>query len=68
MDGFWEQDLKPWDVAAGALIVAESGGLVTNWKGEAFSSRSAEVLASNGRLHDAMLGLIHEYRNRRRES
>jgi myo-inositol-1(or 4)-monophosphatase len=68
MDGFWEQDLKPWDVAAGALIVEEAGGLVTNWKGETFSSRSAEVLASNGRLHEAMLGLIAEYRDRRRES
>jgi myo-inositol-1(or 4)-monophosphatase len=67
MDGFWEQDLKPWDVAAGALIVEEAGGLVTNWKGEAFSSRSAEVLASNGRLHDAMLGLIDEYRGRLRQ-
>jgi myo-inositol-1(or 4)-monophosphatase len=62
MDGFWEQDLKPWDVAAGALIVEEAGGRVTNWKGEAFSSRSAEVLASNDRLHDAMLALIDEYR------
>ena len=65
MDGFWEQDLKPWDVAAGALIVEEAGGRVTNWKGDAFSSRSAEVLASNGRLHDAMLGLIDEYRRGR---
>ena len=65
MDGFWEQDLKPWDVAAGALIVEEAGGRVTNWKGDAFSSRSAEVLASNGRLHHAMLALIDEYRRGR---
>src|SRR5262245_22832999 len=68
MDGFWEQDLKPWDIAAGALILEEAGGRVTNWKGDLFSSRSAEVLASNGRLHDAMLGLIDEYRRRRRKS
>ena len=65
MDGFWEQDLKPWDVAAGALIVEEAGGRVTNLKGDGFSSRSPEVLASNGRLHAAMLTLIDQHRNRR---
>jgi hypothetical protein len=55
MDGFWERDLKPWDVAAGALIVAEAGGLVTGMDGAPFSSRGHHVLASNGRIHDAML-------------
>src|SRR5439155_10023191 len=40
MDGFWERDLKPWDVAAGALIVAEAGGRVTQMDGAPFSSRS----------------------------
>ena len=66
MDGLWEQDLKPWDVAAGALLVAEAGGRVTNLIGEAFSSRGAEVLATNGRIHDAMLNVIREFRGRQR--
>ena len=58
MDGFWERDLKPWDIAAGALLVAEAGGLVTRMDGSPFNSRSADVLASNAAVHDAMLRVI----------
>jgi myo-inositol-1(or 4)-monophosphatase len=58
MDGFWESDLKPWDIAAGALIVAEAGGRVTTLAGERFTSRGGQVLATNGHLHDAMLETI----------
>jgi myo-inositol-1(or 4)-monophosphatase len=62
MDGFWESDLKPWDIAAGALIVAEAGGRMSNWAGASFSSRGAEVLATNGRIHGAMLDVIRRFR------
>jgi len=64
MDGFWESDLKPWDIAGGALIVAEAGGAVTGIDGSAFSSRLGHVLASNGHIHDAMLTIIHTFRQR----
>jgi len=64
MDGFWESDLKAWDIAGGALIVAEAGGRVTGMDGSAFSSRSGHVLASNGRIHDAMLSIIQAFRER----
>src|SRR5206468_7298111 len=47
MDGFWESDLKPWDLAGGALIVAEAGGRVTGMDGSPFMSRRPDVLASN---------------------
>jgi myo-inositol-1(or 4)-monophosphatase len=58
MDGFWESDLKPWDIAAGALIVAEAGGRVTTMAGEPFASRAGNILATNGRLHAQMLETI----------
>src|SRR5687767_4465606 len=58
MDGFWEMDLKPWDIAAGALIVAEAGGTVTTLSGQPFTSRGRHVLATNGHLHGPMLEVI----------
>ena len=54
LDGFWELKLKPWDIAAGALIVAEAGGRLSNFKGENFSIWGSETLASNGRIHGEM--------------
>jgi myo-inositol-1(or 4)-monophosphatase len=57
-DGFWEQRLKPWDVAAGALIVTEAGGRVTGMDGARFDPAAAHLVASNGRVHDEMLGVI----------
>ena len=65
LDGFWESDLKPWDIAGGALIVAEAGGRVTDLAGAPFASRGGHVLATNGRLHDAMLAVIESRRARR---
>jgi myo-inositol-1(or 4)-monophosphatase len=58
MDGFWEVDLKPWDIAGGALLVTEAGGRVSSLAGEAFSSRSGRVLATNGALHEQMLAVV----------
>ena len=57
-DGFWEQRLHPWDVAAGALIVTEAGGVVTGLHGEPFVSRDGSIVASNGGVHEAMLTTI----------
>ena len=53
LDGFWEQRLKPWDTAAGALIVQEAGGTVTGMDGSAFSPMAGHVVASNGHLQAA---------------
>ena len=58
LDGFWEKKLQPWDIAAGALIVAEAGGTVTTMSGQPFQSREGSVLASNGRIHADMLATI----------
>ena len=65
MDGFWEADLNPWDIAAGALIVAEAGGMVTTLSGEPFTSRGRHVLATNRHLHAPMLEVICEVAARR---
>jgi len=55
VDGYWEWRLKPWDVAAGVLIVAEAGGRVTDFSGKRFSAYGEQTLATNGRIHRAML-------------
>jgi myo-inositol-1(or 4)-monophosphatase len=57
-DGFWERRLSPWDIAAGALIVQEAGGQVTNFKGDSFKVESTEILASNGKLHGELLDRV----------
>ena len=64
MDGFWESDLKAWDIAAGSLIVTEAGGQVTDMTGDPFTSRGRHLLATNGLLHDIMLDVIREFRQR----
>jgi myo-inositol-1(or 4)-monophosphatase len=58
LDGYWERGISPWDVAAGAVVVTEAGGTVTNMCGGSFRSDDREVLASNGRLHGVLLDII----------
>ena len=58
VEGFWEEDLKPWDLAAGALIVEEAGGRVTDYRGLPVNPSRGEILASNGLIHDHMLSLL----------
>jgi myo-inositol-1(or 4)-monophosphatase len=67
MDGFWESDLKAWDIAGGALIVEQAGGRVTDMSGAPFSSRAGRVLATNTLLHDAMLAVIRDFERGRLE-
>ena len=57
-DGFWEQNLHPWDVAAGSLILSEAGGKLSRYKGEPFSVYMPEIIASNGLLHKQMLAIV----------
>jgi len=57
-DGFWEYNLQPWDVAAGYLIVQEAGGRVTDFSGKEYDVFDKETLATNGLIHEDMLGVI----------
>jgi myo-inositol-1(or 4)-monophosphatase len=65
LDGFWESDLKPWDIAGGALIVEEAGGRVTDLNGRRFTSRAGSVLAANEALHTAMLEVVRDFQSKR---
>jgi myo-inositol-1(or 4)-monophosphatase len=57
LDGFWEFNLNSWDVAAGALLVREAGGKITDMSGGPYDHRSPrETVASNGLIHDELLG------------
>jgi len=60
LDLFWEFSLKPWDMAAGTLLVREAGGVVTDMRGAPFHLRSPHVLADNGLLHEETIGLFGE--------
>jgi myo-inositol-1(or 4)-monophosphatase len=57
-DGFWELKLYPWDVAAGKLLVEEAGGVVTDFQGGPLDIYGQETLASNGRIHGEMVGVL----------
>ncbi len=57
-DGFWEQNLKPWDTAAGQLIAVEAGAVVTDFSNNPFTIDKKEILATNGKIHGEMLGLL----------
>lgn len=62
LDGFWEIKLKPWDTAAGVLILKEAGGKVSLFGGEPFSIFSKEILATNGLLHDDLSHILRNFR------
>jgi myo-inositol-1(or 4)-monophosphatase len=57
-DGFWELKLHPWDIAAGVLMVEEAGGQASDLAGGPPPHSGAELVASNGRIHDAMLEIL----------
>lgn len=57
-EGFWEVALNPWDMAAGAVIIREAGGMLSDFSGRPFSIYNKEIVASNGLVHDEMLGVL----------
>jgi len=65
-DGFWELNLRPWDTAAGVLILTEAGGAVTDFSGNSFLMDKPEILATNGKIHSAMVALLSKSNKKER--
>jgi myo-inositol-1(or 4)-monophosphatase len=63
-DGFWEINLKPWDVAAGTLMVREAGGIVTQFNGNEFHIEDDTILAANSALHNELQDIISKCRHK----
>jgi myo-inositol-1(or 4)-monophosphatase len=57
-DGFWEEGLNPWDVAAGLLLIEEAGGRVSYYDNSPFSIYTPPICASNGTIHDEMIAVL----------
>ncbi|MEN6420711.1 MAG: inositol monophosphatase family protein, partial [Smithella sp.] len=59
-DGFWELKLKPWDTAAGCLLVTEAGGVISDMTNGKWNLYSPGLVASNGLIHDQMLSVLRK--------
>jgi myo-inositol-1(or 4)-monophosphatase len=57
-EGFWEEGLRPWDVAAGVLLIEEAGGRVSRYDGAPFDIYTPPIVASNGLVHEAMMRVL----------
>jgi len=65
IDGFWEAKLRPWDIAAGSLMIKEAGGTLSDFSGNPFSIWGDETLASNGAIHAEMVRVARAFASRR---
>ena len=61
LDAFWEVGLKPWDTAAGCLLVEEAGGRLSDFAGASFSPFIPELLGTNGLLHRDLVAILREF-------
>ena len=57
-DGHWEYRVKPWDIAAGGLLVREAGGRISGKRGDSWSPFESDVVATNGRIHEELLAVL----------
>ena len=60
IDGFWAKGINPWDLTAAALLVKEAGGRVTTLSGSDYFTKSTEILATNGAIHNEMTKLLQD--------
>jgi len=60
VDGFWEENLKPWDTAAGVLLVEEAGGKISTFSGGDYDIYASNMVASNGVVHNLLLSNLKD--------
>jgi myo-inositol-1(or 4)-monophosphatase len=58
LDGHWELNVKPWDTAAGGLLIKEAGGDISNMRGEAWTPFEETIVATNGKIHQELLSVL----------
>jgi len=61
-EGFWESGLKPWDIAAGIVLVKEAGGYVSDFTGRSSMLETGDVVAGNDKLHAKLLSMLRQAR------
>jgi len=61
-EGFWERGLKPWDIAAGLVLVREAGGIISDLAGGRFALEDQDLLATNDAVHQTFVGLMKPVR------
>lgn len=61
LDGFYEKGLKPWDIAAGALLVSEAGGIIAEFNGESDYLHKGNIIAGSPKVFGQMVGLLAEF-------
>ena len=59
-DGFYEFNLKPWDICAGAIIAVEAGGVCTDWNNQPLPFSGSRVLCSNNQIHNDMINILNK--------
>lgn len=64
LDGLWEFSLKPWDIAAGALLVTEAGGITSGPEGEALDLQQGHIIAANPSIHPEIIKEISQFKHR----
>ncbi len=60
LEGFWEMELWPWDIAAGCLILEEAGGKTSMFDGSALDLYGKQIIVSNGKIHEAMVQVVQK--------
>ncbi|WP_306172017.1 inositol monophosphatase family protein, partial [Burkholderia pseudomallei] len=65
LDGFFEQGINVWDVAAGSLLITEAGGLVGNYTGDADFLHRREIVAANPKVYAQMIPILSRYTHTR---